>query len=89
MSTAIRLTRGIATTAAIIGLATTSVVLAKPGNLQANLDAAKARTTQQRSGVAMPICDAGNTVITESANTSLLDAAILCSGSSGTPGYSY
>ena len=89
MSTAIRLTRGIATTAAIIGLATTSVVLAKPGTLQANLDAAKARTTQQRSGVAMPICDAGNTVITESANTSLLDAALLCSGSSGTPGHSY
>ena len=88
MSTAIRLGRGIASTAAIIGLATTSIVLAKPGNLQANLDAGKIKTTQ-RSGLIMPTCDAGNTVITESTNTGVLDAALLCSGSGGTPGHSY
>ena len=88
MPTAIRLGRRIASAAAIIGLATTSIVLAKPGNLQASLDAGKVKTTQ-RSGLKMPICDAGNTAITESTTTNVLLPALLCTGSDGTPGHSY
>ena len=89
MSTAIRLARGITSTAAIIGLASVSVALAKPGKIQTDFKPTDAGATQ-RSGVFMPVCDAANTVVSESVDTSTFGAeTLVCSGSTGTPGHYY
>ncbi len=85
MSIAQRAKQGLILTTGVIGLCTSSLLLARPGMMTTS----SAGSMTMRSGLGMPTCDPANIEITESGDLNNLDPGLVCSGSGGTSGHGY